>query len=242
MLCPCPRARARAPLCYILAVSGFLWRLAKITALPALLLVALFAVLWGLTYCLPSPGLVKLAAAAAAAGLGLIQAESLCAISLAGDAARVLIRLVVAVIWIGCALGVAGPFLAAAVGGGAQKSMQTELQSLRAAIDAYRRAQHGRVPARIEALAVAGRSAGFLATWQGPTRFGQRLLPHEPADQVEYYGKEVCRGSTNLRPVRVMLKDTGRWGYIGNPESPCAGTVFIDCTHTDFSGRLWADY
>lgn len=228
---------AAGPLCYIFVMRDFLWRYAKATGIPALLLIALFAVFWGLAYFLRDPGTVKLAAAVVAAGLGLLQAESICRMANAGELGGILIRLIVAAIWVFAALGVSGTFLTREVGGGAELLTRQDLQALRGAVARYRAAHHDQVPASLPAIV-----RRMPTAWLGHNRYGRQLLPHEPTDAVEVYGKEVCRGSTNLRPVRVTLRDTGRWGYISDPTSPCAGIVFVDCTHTDFSGRLWAEY
>ncbi|MDE2292410.1 MAG: hypothetical protein KGL53_10030 [Elusimicrobia bacterium] len=36
--------------------------------------------------------------------------------------------------------------------------------------------------------------------------------------------------------------DTGGWGYIDDPDSKDFGTVWVNCTHTDASGRRWDSY
>lgn len=54
-------------------------------------------------------------------------------------------------------------------------------------------------------------------------------LPHAKSAQVE------------LRRGKV-LRDTGHWAYVNAPGSPDFGSVYIDCTHTDARGELWAGY
>jgi uncharacterized RDD family membrane protein YckC/type II secretory pathway pseudopilin PulG len=67
---------------------------------------------------------------------------------------------------------------------------------------------------------------------------------HPGAAGVEIYGAEVCSGSKEPGQdlVAGKLRDTGKWGYVIAPKSPCDGTVFIDCTHNDSKGRAWYSY
>ncbi len=37
-------------------------------------------------------------------------------------------------------------------------------------------------------------------------------------------------------------QDTGNFGYVNDPKDPKFGTVFIDCTHADSSGKGWNSY
>jgi uncharacterized RDD family membrane protein YckC/type II secretory pathway pseudopilin PulG len=70
------------------------------------------------------------------------------------------------------------------------------------------------------------------------------VAAHPGAAGVEVYGAEVCTGSTetarSLDPAK--LRDTGKWGYVVAPGAPCAGAVFVDCTHTDSKGGPWYAY
>lgn len=37
-------------------------------------------------------------------------------------------------------------------------------------------------------------------------------------------------------------RDSGAFGYAGDPASPWFGSVWVDCTHTDTKGKVWASY
>lgn len=62
---------------------------------------------------------------------------------------------------------------------------------------------------------------------------------HGETEGVEIYGAEACAEEDIESSA---LRDTGKWGYIGDAESPCHGAVFVDCTHTDSKGRIWHTY
>lgn len=52
-------------------------------------------------------------------------------------------------------------------------------------------------------------------------------VPHRPT-------KEVRQGS--------VPSDGGGWLYDNSAGKNKTRTLIIDCTHTDFKGRVWADY
>jgi uncharacterized RDD family membrane protein YckC len=69
-------------------------------------------------------------------------------------------------------------------------------------------------------------------------------LPDHAAAGVETYGAEVCSGSTapGEELVGAQLRDTGKWGYVVAPQATCDGTIFIDSTRADSTGRSWFTY
>ena len=58
---------------------------------------------------------------------------------------------------------------------------------------------------------------------------------HDKTNEVQIYMGEVCANYGQLR-------DTGRWGYVADPNAPCNGKIFVDCTHTDSRGKSWHSY
>ncbi len=70
------------------------------------------------------------------------------------------------------------------------------------------------------------------------------LTDHPGVWGVEHYGSEVCVRISDHRGKidGTRLKDTGKWGYVSDEKSPCRGTVFVDCTHTDSRGAAWCDF
>lgn len=219
-----------------------LWTGVKAAMVLALPIAAMFGALWACACVLPNVLAVRLGAAGAAAAVGLVQAQGISILLHLGRLNRILNRILSVAAWLAFSATATGPFLNATVGGNARASMQTSLYALRGAAASYHLEHRGTFPLQFESLVVNGASVRIPPAWRGSSGFAARLLPHDPTTGVEYYGNEVCHGATNLHPVREMLRDTGRWGYVGDPKSPCWGMVFIDCTHADFQGRPWADY
>lgn len=100
------------------------------------------------------------------------------------------------------------------------------LASLRLALISYSKNNAGRHPATLEGL--IGPSLPALP----PTELGA----HPKSNAWTAYGADVCFGAD---VDDAKLKDTGGWGYIADPRAPCAGFVFIDCTHPDTRGKSW---
>ena len=78
------------------------------------------------------------------------------------------------------------------------------------------------------------------ALWPMPKGARFHAVPHATTKDVQQYPGDVCAQQGALDTTR--LRDTGKWGYVGDDKSPCPGRVFIDCTHTDSKGVLWASY
>ncbi len=224
---------------------------------------ALLAVVWLGGRFLPNLVSIKAAAGIAAAAFGLIQAQALIyavsstwesglltqerkdfifAWSPPPDFSRGAARVLLAVVWLALSQPLAGGILNATVGGDLRWRMVFDLALTRDKIAEYRRLHAGEYPPRLEGLLIQGLPAAIPPAWSSKSDYARRLFPHPPGSGVEHYGNEVCRGSTNAHISPVSLRDTGRWGYVQDPKSPCFGQVFIDCTHKDFAGRLWADY
>ncbi|MDE2142293.1 MAG: RDD family protein [Elusimicrobia bacterium] len=95
------------------------------------------------------------------------------------------------------------------------------LGSIRSALSIYYGDMEGQYPAGLDALA-----------------------GHPETDAWTPYGAEVCTGSTEYGQEidASKLKDTGGWGYVNDPKAKCWGQVFVDCTHRDVNGKLWAEF
>jgi F0F1-type ATP synthase membrane subunit c/vacuolar-type H+-ATPase subunit K len=223
-------------------MRSILWKWAKATLLSTVLIAALLGALWLCAYVMPSLLAVRLGMAATGIAMGLAQAALISGLSRPNDLLRTLNRVLFIAAWLAVSQSAIGPFLDMSAGGNARASMQTSLSALRGAVAAYHNEHRGEFPARFEGLVVSGQTVRIPPTWRGSSGFAARLLPHGPTTGVEYYGNEICHGATNLHPVRELLRDTGRWGYVADPKSPCWGMVFIDCSHPDFKGGHWADY
>lgn len=95
------------------------------------------------------------------------------------------------------------------------------LAALRSAITVYFADHNGKFPSSSEELTRDGKYITPLPSVQ--------LTPHLSTDEFADY------------PSRTP-QDTGRWGYISNPQDREWGSVFVDCTHTDLKGAVWASY
>lgn len=89
------------------------------------------------------------------------------------------------------------------------------LQSVRAAIDAYKSAHEGRVPPDLSELTAAG-----------------KYLTEVPAAKTPYFHPDS--GQVH---VGDETEDRGGWLY-----DPKTGTLKVDCTHTDTRGNPWDSY
>ncbi|MBI3550921.1 MAG: hypothetical protein HY077_00260 [Elusimicrobia bacterium] len=230
---------------------------AKLILSPALFFGLLLCVLWILARFLPDARAIEVLAGAAAAALGLAQAQLLIGAVSSPDIdaaagppwlgrlgrlapppefSRWATRLFFALVWVLLSRLLSGVFLNRMVGGDMSETLGSSLGGLRAAVQRYRAGHAGAFPDRLDG------PAAIPAAWSSRSDYGRRLVPHPVSTEVESYGGEACRGVTNANINFVNLKDTGHWGYVKDPKSPCWGIVFVDCTHSDFEGRLWASY
>lgn len=70
-----------------------------------------------------------------------------------------------------------------------------------------------------------------------------KLADHPPTGEVTAYGNEACvAGGSGGQIEGSRLQDSGKWGYVNDPNSPCWGSLFVDCTHADSSGKSWFSY
>jgi hypothetical protein len=67
------------------------------------------------------------------------------------------------------------------------------------------------------------------------------LPKHGTSRWAKVYGADACSVIGDVPHVDgKQLEDSGQWGYIG--EGPCAGHVFIDCTHWSGRYRRWYQF
>jgi len=109
------------------------------------------------------------------------------------------------------------------------------LGSLRAGVSLYYGDHEGQYPATLDALVPK-----YVQSLPAPA-----LARHPGATGYEPYGPEACLtqpGQPGGALDASKLRDTGKWGYVADPKSPCGGMVFVDCTHTDSKGNSWHGY
>ncbi len=104
--------------------------------------------------------------------------------------------------------------------GGRQKG---DLYLIREQLEEYKRA-HGQYPAGPEEVGVIVSSCSPRGLWQ------DKLFPHPPSGEVEYYPSAGDR-------------DSGNWAYVNDPASPDFGRFYIDCRHPEQNwARPWSSF
>ncbi|OIO05254.1 MAG: hypothetical protein COX65_09590 [Elusimicrobia bacterium CG_4_10_14_0_2_um_filter_56_8] len=94
-----------------------------------------------------------------------------------------------------------------------------KLSGLRLSLELYRQ-QYKRLPASFEETLRAG-------TLEAPPEL--KLSGHLKRASVKDTGA-------------MVIKDTGGWAYVNNPQDPDFGLLYIDCSHKDLKGRFWSEF
>ena len=68
-------------------------------------------------------------------------------------------------------------------------------------------------------------------------------IPTLPAAQTGHHFRndKVIEACTDGKDPS-QLQDMGGWAYCGNPNNPNFGTLVVDCTHEDSTGKRWYSY
>lgn len=99
------------------------------------------------------------------------------------------------------------------------------LGAIRSALSIYYGDTGGRYPPDMAALAVGGKYMKSIPL--------TRLPPyHSRSDEVSTLGTEEYSAG--------LFGDTGGWAYVTSGAK--AGTLVVDCLHTDSRGKLWTEY
>lgn len=119
------------------------------------------------------------------------------------------------VVFVACALlfAMVAPYFSGLFRRSHEGALKARLQDLRAVVERYRASHGGQPPPTLDGL-------GELPPLWG--RYTEIPHPETPAAVI------VDGGAT---------ADTGKWAYVVS-----SGTVFIDCTHTDYRGVAWTSY
>jgi uncharacterized RDD family membrane protein YckC len=105
----------------------------------------------------------------------------------------------------------------------------SHLAQLRQAVNAYAQDNNNASPADINGLVHK-----YLPA------LPQLVLPNHPdSANVTIYDASACAGAA-VDPAQIQ--DTGKWGYVADPQASCRGTVFVDCTHKDSKDKVLASY
>lgn len=132
-----------------------------------------------------------------------------------------LVELMIVIMIIGMLAGIAIPHISRAIRLANEGSTVAKLGSLRSALSIYYADNDDLFPSDLDPL----------------LRPGNRYLPRSPS---AYTGAHGERGGVQYSAARSSDTDTGSWGYATDP--PDAGTVWVDCTHTDSKNKVWNQY
>jgi hypothetical protein len=124
-------------------------------------------------------------------------------------------------VFVACALlfAMVAPYFSGLFRRSQEGALKARLQDLRAVVERHRAAHGGQAPSSLDGL-------GELPPLWG--RYTEIPHPETPA-------AVVIDGTATA--------DTGKWAYVISPSSPgLTGTLFIDCTHTDYRGVAWTSY
>lgn len=113
------------------------------------------------------------------------------------------------------------PKLSAMIRKANEGSTLGKLVSLRSALSIYYADTEGSFPADLSPMTQPG------------SRYISRFLPVYTAD----HGNSE---TVNLRAGKDLSQDTGALGYAA--EGGDAGTVWVECSHTDVKGKVWNAY
>lgn len=119
------------------------------------------------------------------------------------------------VVFVACALlfAMVAPYFSGLFRRSQEGALKARLADLRAVVERYRASHGGQAPPSLDGL-------GEL-----PPLWGRSTeIPHP-----ETPAAVVIDGA--------VTADTGKWAYVVS-----SGTVFIDCTHTDYRGTVWSSY
>lgn len=136
---------------------------------------------------------------------------------------------------VGIIAAIAIPKFASLTGKAQEGATKGQLGSIRAGLSIYYGDTEGQYPASLDVLVPK-----YVPEMRPP-----KIKDHPGADGVEMYGPEACLSQPGQPGGEIdptKLRDTGKWGYVAAPKSPCDGTVFVDCTHKDTKGKAWHSY
>lgn len=121
---------------------------------------------------------------------------------------------------IGILAVIAVPKFALALQKSKEGSAKGNLGAVRAAVSVYYADYEGQFPASLDALTV---NAKYLSQIPGV----KGLSAHSESSAVA---------------LQTAADDAGGWSYNSTTTDSKFGSVLINCTHTDTSGKVWAAY
>jgi prepilin-type N-terminal cleavage/methylation domain-containing protein len=148
-----------------------------------------------------------------------------------------LIELMIVVAIIGVLAAIAIPKFASLIAKSQEGAAKGALGSIRSAVSIYYGDMEGKYPADI--------TTGLTSAMALLPGLPSAVLPSPAGHSAN--NVEGQAGSVNTCPPGMAdLANTQIWYYFPDytpqPNSACAGNVYIHCTHTDSKGSLWSNY
>jgi len=81
-----------------------------------------------------------------------------------------------------------------------------------------------------------------LATGRQPSDIGEVIQNGNLEAVPRIKLKRHLASSKVRKTAKLIVRDTGGWGYVNDPADRDFGTIFIDCTHKDEKGRYWSEF
>ena len=119
-------------------------------------------------------------------------------------------------------------------------STMGRISSIRSALSIYYGDMEGQYPADLAALTVphSGKD-GKTVTYLSSIEVAQCASPYHPSPSCS---NNRAPGVHDKITHAAVPDDAGGWGYNNVAGDPNAGSVWVNCTHTDIRGRSYAAY
>ena len=129
--------------------------------------------------------------------------------------------IVVAIIGILAAIAI--PKFAELIRKSGEGASKGNLGSIRSALTIYYGDMEGQYPSQVAALTLAG-----------------KYLTSVPLSKTPSYHADTSSESDGV--ISAAAADVGDWYFDNVPGDSGAGTLIVDCTHTDTKGLTWTSY
>ncbi len=112
-------------------------------------------------------------------------------------------------------------------------------------VDTMRKANEGATKGNLGALRSAMGVYYADVLTQYPTSLArlaenEELLKLIPSTKIQPY--HSASNASKEGAVAGLLDDGGGWAYVNAPQDANYGKIWINCTHTDVTGKVWTTY
>jgi prepilin-type N-terminal cleavage/methylation domain-containing protein len=136
-----------------------------------------------------------------------------------------LIELMIVVAIIGILAAIAVPKFADLIRKSTEGASKGNLGSIRSALSIYYGDMEGQYPSSISGLTVGGKYLAAL-----------------PMSKAPNYHQDSALETGGLLTVGNAITDAGGWSYNNVAGDSNAGSLAVNCTHTDTKGSIWTSY